>query len=280
MNVEAATDPYTELLLEYYRSAAPVYDDWAGGVHRKTAQRLAQLAAVRPHDVVVDAGCGTGLVMRSFGAEGRRAARIVGIDISPAMLDIAHAQRPAGMPTAFGQGLVEDLLLRNDTADVVILGLVLADTAEPMAVLHEARRVLRHGGRVIVSVMRQSLLTEVDSLFLAELRDVAQLIRLPERPRTHDTIGEPHVLKRMLDSAGFLEIQTSSMVVGNHTENAHDFIELMRYESPWMYSMVKLLGPTPRERLERRLTGTLRFSEEGEEFRYHLPFTFAVATRP
>jgi ubiquinone/menaquinone biosynthesis C-methylase UbiE len=279
MQVEAAADPFTELMLDYYRAAAPRYDDWAGGVHLKAAARLAQLAAIQPNDVVVDAGCGTGLVARVLAAERRRVGRILGVDMSLAMLEVAETNRPRDAPVTFGRGLAEHLVLRDKTVDVVILGLVLSLTARPDEVLLEARRVLRPGGRVVISETQRSLYSEVDQIFFAELNDLFQLFPIPARPESHSRLGEPQMMRRLLEQTGFKDIRTSSMVVGNHVTDAHAFIELMRDEGPWTHSMVRLLGPGARARLEHRLTGTVRFSEEGGPFLYHRPYSFAVAQR-
>lgn len=276
----ASTDPFTEMVLRFYQEAAPLYDDWADGVHRKAAARLAQLAAVQPGEFVVDAGCGTGLLANSLAGVLRTGGRVVGIDLSPAMLEVAEAHRPADAPVAFGHGVVEQLVPRSKTVDVVVLGLVLSYTKDPEVVLREARRVLRPGGRVVISEYRPSLVTEVDEIFYAELRDLADVVfRVPERGLGHHPFGEPAVLERILEGNGFGDVRTSSMLVGNHTADASSFVELMRYATPWTHALLRVMGPAARERLEQRLTGTLRFSREPEAFRYHLPYSFAVGQR-
>lgn len=280
MSVEASADPFVEMLLRFCEEAAPLYDDWADGVHRKAAARLTQLADVQPGEMVVDAGCGTGLVANSLAGVLRSGGRVVAIDLSPAMLAVAEANRPPDAPIFFGRGVVEDLVLRTETVDVVVLGLVLSYTADPEAVLLEARRVLRPGGRLVVSEYRPSLLTEVDAIFHAELRDLADVVfRVPERGLAERVVGEQSVLLGLLGSCGFGDVHTSAMVVGNHTTDAHAYVELMRYDTPWTHALLALMGPGARERLERRLTGAVRFSHEPESFRYHLPFTFATAKR-
>ncbi|MFN2581856.1 MAG: methyltransferase domain-containing protein [Candidatus Dormibacteria bacterium] len=279
MNVEAAVDTFTEVMLNFYEETASLYDDWAGGVNRKAAARLADLAAVRPDEVAIDAGCGTGLVTRMLRMDRTKGGRALGVDISPAMLDVAEANRPRGAALTFTQGTVEDLVVAEASVDVVILGLVLAYTADPEAVLQEARRVLKPGGRIAVSGQQRSLMTAVDEVFFAELLDVASTFGIPRRRDEHGMLGEPWMLRGLLEEAGFVDVRTSNMLVGNHTEDARSFIDLMRYEGPWPHAVIHLMGPGARARLEKRLTGTVRFSKEDGRFIYHRPFSFAVGRK-
>ena len=273
-----AVDLYTEVLLDFCAKTAATYDEWAGGVNRKAAEHLAALAAVEPDEAVIDAGCGTGLVSRALTLDRGAGGRALAVDLSQTMLDVAAAKRPPGAPITYTLGAVEDLIVPDGSVDVVLLGQVLAYTADPEAVLLEARRVLRPGGRVAVSGLQRSLMTAIDSAFIAELVDLGATFRIPRRGDEHALLGEPDVLRGLLEEAGFTMARTSSMVVGDHTADAHSFIELMRDEGPWPHAMVALLRPRERERLERRLTGTARFARE-EGFAYHRPFSFAVAWR-
>jgi ubiquinone/menaquinone biosynthesis C-methylase UbiE len=88
------TDPTR--LIEKYRKSAPRYDvtsrlNVALGPQRAHRRRAVQALRLRPGDRVVEIGCGTGLnfplIEREIGSEGR----IIGVDITDAML--AQAQR-------------------------------------------------------------------------------------------------------------------------------------------------------------------------------------------
>jgi SAM-dependent methyltransferase len=160
----------------------------------------------------------------------------------------------------------------------VTLGNVLAQTADPEAVIQEAWRVLRPGGRVVVSAEQRSLMTAADEVFFAELAELAAAFRIPRRRENHAVIGEPSVLRGLLEEAGFSSVRTTQLVIGNHTDDARSFIELMRLTGPWPHAVISVLGPAARERFERRLTGAVKFSREGS-FLYHRAFSFATATR-
>jgi SAM-dependent methyltransferase len=105
------------------------------------------VAAIGPGAVVVDAGCGTGLVSRLVRAR-VPAARIVGVDLSLGSLRRAQARSPV----ALAQGNILDLPLRPASADLVISRGVIMTTGAPHAAFAELARVTRPGGRLFVRV--------------------------------------------------------------------------------------------------------------------------------
>jgi SAM-dependent methyltransferase len=276
--MQAATDPFTDRLLNFYEQTAEQYDDWAGGVHRRAAARLLELAAVQPEEGVVDMGCGTGLVTRALPVDPTRGGWALGVDVSRAMLEIAERGRLPGSGISFVHGWAEDLVLRDGAADVAILGDVLGQTADPEAVLLEARRVLRPDGRIVVSAEQRSLTTASEEVFFAELADIGAAFRIPRRRDDHAVLGEPSVLRGLLEEAGFARVRTTQLVIGDHTDDVAGFIDVMRLTGPWPHMVISMLGPGARERFERRVTGAVKYSREGG-FRYHRAFSFAVARR-
>ena len=103
-----------------------------------------------PGERVVDVGCGAGLdtliVARMVGAQGR----VVGIDMTPAMLGRARAAASAmgASNVELQQGFAEDLPLPDGWADVVISNGVLNLAPDKTEAFAELGRVLRPGGRL------------------------------------------------------------------------------------------------------------------------------------
>src|SRR5688500_9556297 len=81
--------PDRERALEQYRHAAHNYDRhmwFARGTHREAVERL----ELRPGQVVVDVACGTGLNFEQIQARIGPGGQLIGLDLSPEMLAIAH----------------------------------------------------------------------------------------------------------------------------------------------------------------------------------------------
>jgi ArsR family transcriptional regulator len=98
---------------------------------------------------LVDVGTGTGRMIELLGPRSRSAT---GIDRSPEMLRVARSQlEAAGLSHVRVQaGDMYALPLAAAAADTVVLHQVLHYADDPAAVLHEAARVLRPGGRLLV----------------------------------------------------------------------------------------------------------------------------------
>ncbi len=126
--------------------------------HRRLAVQVKAAAELeRPHlarlhlsplDTVLDLGCGPGFLSVPLG---RRCGRLVGVDIDPEMVRQASARfRDAGLDAEVVEGSGDDLPFVDGSFDVVVLRFVLQHVPDPAAVVAEAFRVLRPGGRLLV----------------------------------------------------------------------------------------------------------------------------------
>jgi SAM-dependent methyltransferase len=112
--------------------------------------RLAELAAPRPGDVVVDLGCGRGGTLAAL-ASRHASLRLFGVDLNAQRL-VEAAERVGATATVMVRAdLTRPLPLRNGCADVVVCHNVTELLADPAWLLAEAVRVLRNGGRAVLS---------------------------------------------------------------------------------------------------------------------------------
>jgi SAM-dependent methyltransferase len=141
-------------LRELYRRLGPRPVTGRPGIGRwGRARRL-----LRPEErVVVDAGCAFGFGTAVLAPE----HDAIGVERDAGYAAQARRRYPA---LRLVRGDVAALPLRSGAADAVLLLDVLEHLPDPAAALAEARRVLRSGGALVVSVPRRGALVRVDAL--------------------------------------------------------------------------------------------------------------------
>ncbi|WP_299440882.1 class I SAM-dependent methyltransferase [uncultured Phycicoccus sp.] len=102
---------------------------------------------------VLDAGCGSGPLSEALQARG---AVVTGFDRSVAMVDLARRRLGADARVCVAD-LAEPLPYEDDEFDVVTASLVLHYLEDWTGPLAELRRVLKPGGRLIVSVIHPAV---------------------------------------------------------------------------------------------------------------------------
>jgi ubiquinone/menaquinone biosynthesis C-methylase UbiE len=98
-----------------------------------------------PSSVTLDAACGIGRYGRYLAERGHQ---VIGVDRSPAMLAKARAKLP---DAEFREGDLEALPLESESVDAAICTLAMVHLPELGRAMAELVRVVRPGGRVIIS---------------------------------------------------------------------------------------------------------------------------------
>ena len=114
--------------------------------HRRF-EALVRLLHLQPEERVLDIGCGSGWLADRCQAAG---ARVLAMDIAPAGVGAARGRFPGISDFLAGDGYY--LPCADASFDAVVLSEVVEHLEEVEMALNEARRVLKPGGRALVSV--------------------------------------------------------------------------------------------------------------------------------
>jgi ubiquinone/menaquinone biosynthesis C-methylase UbiE len=170
---------------------------------RPFAEQLVSRLAPTRGDMVIDVACGTGIVARVARERLGPEARIVGVDVAPAMLAVARTVDPT---IDWREGNAVSLPVTADEHFAVLTchqGLqFMADKA---AAIREMRRVLAPGGRAAIATWRSL----EDHPQVRELNGIAER-HVGQIADSRHSFGDANELKSLLAESGFghVNVQT------------------------------------------------------------------------
>lgn len=208
------------------QSPAELYEEFFGpALFAPWAAVLVDVAAPRPGERVLDLACGTGIVARRVAGRLGPADTVVGVDASPAMLDVARRRPlPGGVQAQWHEADAAALDLPDGTFDVAVCQQGFQFFRDRAAAARELRRVLTPGGRAALATWRD---VSHHPLLAASTTAVARHLGVP--PTDLDTpfsLGDAGGLAGLLEGAGFEEVAVAVHTMDAVFPSAHDFLAL------------------------------------------------------
>jgi demethylmenaquinone methyltransferase/2-methoxy-6-polyprenyl-1,4-benzoquinol methylase len=225
----ARSDGHDRRIAEMFDRVAPRYDALnrvlSGGRDMGWRRRAAALARMGPREIALDVGVGTGDLAFGLLDASDPSVRVVGVDLSPLMIDAVRRRAGARLDPRLAPllGSAAALPFADASFDRVVAGFAVRNFADLALGLREMRRVLRAGGRAVVlefSTPPSTLIGMVSHLYIHRLVPrVAALLggdaaAYRYLPRSVAAFPDADGLAELMRDAGFARVRYERLTFG------------------------------------------------------------------
>jgi SAM-dependent methyltransferase len=195
-----AFNEYERTMWSSPRAAA--YDRGLVGLTSSMAEPLLDAVEARSGTRLLDVGTGPGVVAKAAVSRG---CAVVGVDVSPQMLELARTNVPEA---EFREGSAESLPANTADFDAVVGNFIVLHLGYPDRLAAESARVLRPGGRVAFTVWVEGTRNRALSIFRDALTraEVAAPTDIPEGPLSV-MFADHAAFRGLLEGAGFVDVR-------------------------------------------------------------------------
>jgi SAM-dependent methyltransferase len=201
---------------------------------------LLQLGGVRPGQAVLDVGTGLGEPALTAARVVGPAGRVVGIDFSSSMLDLARRRADGLGNVEFMVSNLESVSLPERSFDVVLSRWGLMFAFDHVATFSGLARLLVPGGVLAAAVWGPAPDVPMIGLGFAVL---SQRLELPPPPPGMPgpfSMSDPARLTSELTAAGFTDVSVTEFVAPFWMDTVQQYIDLNRAVSPpRLYAMLR-----------------------------------------
>ena len=204
-------------------------DRFDEGVARYQPRFLAA-AAIRATDTVLDVGCGNG---RTTCDAARRASRVLGVDLSSSMLELAarRAAREQRDNVSFLQADAQCHAFAPASFDVVLSRHGSMFFGDPEAAFGNIARAVAPGGRLVLLTWQPLAAQEWLRAFRSALGAGRDLPPVPTTSPGPLSLSDPGRVRGLLGASGFADVQitglTEPMFYGVDVDDAFRFVSAL-----------------------------------------------------
>jgi demethylmenaquinone methyltransferase / 2-methoxy-6-polyprenyl-1,4-benzoquinol methylase len=205
----------------------------SAGLDRQWRKRAVGALGLTGRETLLDLCTGTGDLALAATSGGRRAKRVIGIDFSSAMLQIARTKiqrtglsrsaAPDAPPVVLVRGDATRIPLADASIDAATIGFGIRNVEQPAAACREIARILRPGGRLVILEFSLPRAPALRRVYLWYFRKMLPLVgRLVSKhpsaytylPDSVQAFPPPEEFSRQLRDAGFGTVRALSLTFG------------------------------------------------------------------
>ncbi len=192
----------------------------SGGTDEGWRRRAARATGLTAGGSAVDVACGSGKLTARLARIAGAGGRVVGLDFSPQMLEMARREHPG---IEFVEGDALKLPFEDASFDASTIAFGLRNLADPVRGLREMLRVVRPGGKAVVLEFVRPPAGPVGSAYRIYLRNILPVVggALSGQPSAYrylsdtvDSYRTPDELRVMAAAAGWTSVRYEGLAMG------------------------------------------------------------------
>lgn len=238
-----------------------------------------RLAELSPSHEVLDVAAGPGLVALEVAP---LVARVVAIDFAPKMIEVLAANVVRdGLHNVTAHVMdAQALALPDRSFDRVISNMGVMFFPDRVRGFSEMYRVLRPGGRAVVSVWSTIERFEAIAVLQAGVRRAVPDVPWPPQPPPVVALGDPAQLAAEMTAGGFADVRVETLTGYFESPSAESFWSRFLMSAPPMVAVLKSIGEENFERARANVIEDLQRRFGDSPVKLACEAHFAVGHRP
>ena len=229
---------------------------------RPSAEQMLEHVSLHEGDRILDAACGTGIVIRLIADRFGNIGSFVGMDLNSGMLDVARENEPNNVSVEWRQGDLCALPFPDDSFDVVLCNQGMQYAPDKSVALGEIRRVLASGGRLVFAVWSEEPPYQM-ALADALRRHVSAEAAVSTL--SGYTLRDTDTIRTLLGGAGFQDIKMQELVMTRREPSSADSVLEFVARMP-IARDVATVSEEARQAIGQEVSTALQPYLEGDEF--------------
>jgi SAM-dependent methyltransferase len=225
------------------------------------ADDLVDRLDVGPGTEALEVGAGSGALTETLS---RRVKSLLATDFAPKMIDLLRQRMQAVGATNVTCGVMDGqaLTLEDASFDRAASSFALMLFPDRAKGFSELRRVVRSGGRAVVSGWAGPDKFEAFGIFLEAMRAAFPDLPAPSTPPPVFSLADPADFKMQMEAGGFTNVEVEFVSHDLEVASFDDLWEILTAGAPPLQVLFDRIGFTGRDRLRDALRGIVeqRFS--------------------